>query len=57
MSVLHAAQELESIRIVVLLFVVFVVAFWKLIVQILIVIAAAMVLMGAVTLFGALHII
>ena len=59
MLALHAltAHGLESIRVLAVIFVIFVVAFWKVILQLLIVIAAAVVLMGTVTLFGVLHII
>jgi hypothetical protein len=58
MLALHSltAHGLDSIRVLMVLFVVFVVAFWKVILQLLI-IAAAIVLMGTVTLFGVLHII
>jgi hypothetical protein len=59
MLALHSltAHGLDSIRVLMVLFVVFVVAFWKVILQLLIIIAAAIVLMGTVTLFGVLHII
>lgn len=59
MLALHGltAQGLESIRVLILLLVIFVVAFWKIMLQILIIITAAGILIGAVTLFsGALHI-
>ncbi len=59
MLALHSltAHGLDSIRVLMVLFVIFVVAFWKVILQLLIIIAAAIVLMGTVTLFGVLHII
>jgi hypothetical protein len=59
MLALHSltAQGLESARVLIVLFVIFVVAFWKIILQLLIIIAAAIVLVGAVTVFGALHIL
>jgi hypothetical protein len=59
MLALHSlsAHGLDSIRVLMVLFVIFVVAFWKIILQLLIIIAAAIVLMGTVTLFGVLHII
>lgn len=59
MLALHSltAQGLESARVLIVLFVIFVVAFWKIILQLLIIIAAAIVLVGAVTVFGAVHII
>jgi hypothetical protein len=50
------AQGLESIRVLIVVIMVFIVVFWKIMLQILIIVMAAMVLIGAVTLFaGVLH--
>jgi hypothetical protein len=54
------ARGLDSIRILIVLIVIFVVAFWKLLLQVLIIVTAAIVLIGAVSMLsllsGALHI-
>lgn len=60
MLALHGltAQGLESIRVVIVLLVIFVVVFWKIMLQILIIITAAAILIGVVSLLsGALHVI
>lgn len=60
MHALHGltAQGLESIRVLIVVIVIFVVVFWKVMLQILIIVTAAVILIGAVSLLsGALHIL
>lgn len=60
MLALHGltAQGLESIRVLIVIIVLFVVVFWKVMLQILIIVTAAAILIGAVSLLsGALHIL
>ena len=60
MLALHGltAQGLESIRVLMIVIVIFVVVFWKIMLQILIIVTAAAILIGAVSLLsGALHVI
>jgi hypothetical protein len=54
MLAIHAAttQGLPSIQILVVLIVIFIAVFWKVMLQILAVFAAAMLVLGAVTLFS-----
>jgi hypothetical protein len=60
MLALHGltAQGLESIRVLIVILVIFVVVFWKIMLQILIIVTAAAILIGVVSvLSGALHVI
>jgi hypothetical protein len=54
MLAIHAAtaQGLESIQVLLVVIVIFVAVFWKIMLQILVIFAVAMIVLGAVTLFS-----
>jgi uncharacterized protein (DUF486 family) len=53
-----AQQGAESIRTLIVVFVLFVVTFWRAALQVVVIIAGALILIGAVTLIqGAMHVI